>query len=71
MDPQALARAQEWLNSELDPSDRREIERLLAEDPEALEEAFYRELEFGTGGLRGIMRLGSNGINRYTLGLAT
>lgn len=71
MDPIALERAQRWLRSELDPEDRREIERMLSEDPSALEEAFYRELEFGTGGLRGIMRLGSNGINRYTLGQAT
>jgi phosphoglucomutase len=71
MDPVALERAHRWLRSELDPADRQEIERLIAEDPQALEEAFYRELEFGTGGLRGIMRLGSNGINRYTLGQAT
>lgn len=71
MDHQALIRAQQWLNSELAPEDRRELERLMAGEPALLEEAFYRDLEFGTGGLRGIMRLGSNGINRYTLGLAT
>lgn len=71
MDSAAFERAQRWLRSNLAPEDRREIERWISEDPKCLEENFYRELEFGTGGLRGIMRLGSNGINKYTLGLAT
>ena len=67
----AKRRAQSWLVPELDPDSRREIERMLAEDHHQLTEAFHDELEFGTGGLRGIMGVGSMRMNRYTIGMAT
>ena len=61
-----------WLNGNYDADTQAEIRRLLdAGDTEALTNAFYRDLEFGTGGLRGIMGVGSNRVNRYTLGMAT
>ncbi|MDG1253250.1 MAG: phospho-sugar mutase [Schleiferiaceae bacterium] len=71
MDPQAKLNAEKWLSSQISEEDKASIRHWIAEDPAALNEAFYTDLEFGTGGLRGIMRLGSNGINKYTLGLAT
>ncbi len=71
IDPAAAARAEYWLNSPIEESDKEAIRRLRDRDPAAFSEAFYTELEFGTGGLRGLMRLGSNGMNRYTVGLAT
>ncbi len=63
-------KAQKWLNSQIDDSAREEIHALM-KDPEALSEAFYKDLEFGTGGLRGIMGIGSNRMNKYTVGMAT
>ncbi|MTI21929.1 phospho-sugar mutase [Fulvivirga sp. RKSG066] len=63
-------KAQKWLNSNIDDNSKAEIEQLLKND-EALTEAFYKDLEFGTGGLRGIMGVGSNRMNRYTVGMAT
>jgi len=71
IDPAAAARAEYWLNSPIEEADKEAIRRLRDRDPAAFSEAFYTELEFGTGGLRGLMRLGSNGMNRYTVGLAT
>ena len=71
IDPAAEARAATWLSSPIDEADKEAIRHLREADPAAFNEAFYTELEFGTGGLRGLMRLGSNGINRYTVGLAT
>lgn len=62
----------EWLNGNYDETTKQEIQRLL--DKEAyteLTDSFYRSLEFGTGGLRGIMGAGSNRINKYTIGTAT
>jgi phosphoglucomutase len=67
-----IQKAREWLNSNIDAESKDEIRALLdAADPSALVDAFYRDLEFGTGGLRGIMGIGSNRINRYTIGKAT
>ncbi|MDO4567204.1 MAG: phospho-sugar mutase, partial [Oscillospiraceae bacterium] len=64
-------RYEEWLlKLQNDPESRREL-LAMAEDEELLEEAFYKELEFGTAGLRGKMGLGSCRINSYTLGRAT
>jgi phosphoglucomutase len=71
LDATALVNAQTWLNSPIAAEDAAVIAHWMAHDPAMLNEAFYTDLEFGTGGLRGIMRLGSNGINKYTLGLAT
>lgn len=65
------ARAQAWTQPPFDDRTRQEAEALLAGPEEALTEAFYKDLDFGTGGLRGIMGVGTNRINRYTLGMAT
>ncbi|GAB2947427.1 phospho-sugar mutase [Hymenobacter coalescens] len=61
-----------WLTGNYDDETKAEIVRLQADgDEESLNDAFYRDLEFGTGGLRGVMGVGSNRMNRYTLGMAT
>ncbi|MGK7392336.1 MAG: phospho-sugar mutase [Candidatus Cyclobacteriaceae bacterium M2_1C_046] len=65
-------KAQSWIDSNIDDDSRKTIQILLADaDDSALTEAFYKDLEFGTGGLRGVMGVGSNYINRYTIGMAT
>ena len=65
-------RAQVWLSEQYDEVTRAEVKQMLeAEDPTLLIEAFYRDLEFGTGGLRGIMGPGTNRMNIYTVGAAT
>ena len=64
-------RINEWLTPTFDTKTQNEIKGLLANNPEELEESFYKDLEFGTGGLRGIMGSGSNRINIYTVGAAT
>ena len=72
MDQAIREKANQWLNSPIDTDAKAEIERLLKPENEAaLTEAFYKELEFGTGGLRGIMGIGSNRMNKYTIGMAT
>jgi phosphomannomutase len=69
---QVRSKAEGWLASGYDEQTRAEVQRLLdAEDTTDLVEAFYKDLEFGTGGLRGIMGVGSNRMNRYTVGAAT
>ena len=60
-----------WLNGNYDEQTKAEIRRLQTEHPEELTEGFYKSLEFGTGGLRGIMGIGTNRMNRYTVGMAT
>ena len=69
---QVRAKATGWLASGYDAETRAEVQRLL-DNPDTTElvEAFYKDLEFGTGGLRGIMGVGSNRMNRYTVGAAT
>lgn len=64
-------KAQAWTQAPFDERTRQEAEALLAGPEEALNDAFYKDLDFGTGGLRGIMGVGTNRINRYTLGMAT
>ena len=65
-------KAQVWLGPEYDEETRNGVQALLdKEDPTDLIEAFYKDLEFGTGGLRGIMGVGSNRMNIYTVGAAT
>ncbi|HSC36361.1 MAG TPA: hypothetical protein VLD19_00770, partial [Chitinophagaceae bacterium] len=71
MDAAILAKVNAWLNGNFDQETKDTIKRLQAEDPKELEEAFYRNLEFGTGGLRGIMGTGTNRMNKYTVGMAT
>lgn len=65
------AKAQSWLDGNYDESTKEEVRNLLANDEKELVDAFYRDLEFGTGGLRGIMGAGSNRMNIYTVGMAT
>lgn len=60
-----------WLNGDFDAATKDEIRSLQANQPDALQDAFYRNLEFGTGGLRGIMGVGTNRVNKYTIGMAT
>lgn len=69
---QVTSKAQGWLSEKYDSETRKEVQALLdAEDKGALIEAFYKDLEFGTGGMRGIMGVGSNRVNKYTFGAAT
>jgi phosphoglucomutase len=72
LEPSTLETINKWLNGSYDETTKAEIQGLLdKEDTTALTDAFYRDLEFGTGGLRGIMGAGSNRINKYTIGTAT
>jgi phosphoglucomutase len=64
-------RVRQWLDGTYDDDTKAEIRRIQAEQPAALADAFYKNLEFGTGGLRGIMGVGTNRINQYTVGMAT
>ncbi len=65
-------KAKQWLNSNIDEESKSEIQRMINdEDDSELVESFYKDLEFGTGGLRGIMGVGSNRMNKYTVGMAT
>lgn len=69
---QVMEKAQRWLDGNYDEETKREVHRMMsAEDKTELIEAFYKDLEFGTGGLRGIMGAGSNRMNIYTVGAAT
>ena len=60
-----------WLEGNFDAETKAAVKRLQETDPVGLEDAFYRNLEFGTGGLRGIMGVGTNRMNKYTVGMAT
>lgn len=67
-----VAKAQKWLNGNYSEEVKQEVQRMLdAEDKTELIESFYKDLEFGTGGLRGIMGVGTNRMNIYTVGAAT
>ena len=63
--------AQSWIDGNFDAETKAEVKHLMETDPVGLEDAFYRNLEFGTGGLRGIMGVGTNRMNKYTVGMAT
>jgi len=65
------ARVELWLTGNYDEATKQEITRLQKENPGELADSFYRNLEFGTGGLRGIMGAGTNRMNKYTVGMAT
>lgn len=70
--PEILNRINQWLNGNYDEATKAEIRQLMdAGETTELTDAFYKDLEFGTGGLRGIMGAGSNRVNKYTLGMAT
>ncbi|WP_396181082.1 phospho-sugar mutase [Flavobacterium sp.] len=66
-----LDQVNEWLTPIFDQNTQNEIEVLMTSNPKGLEDAFYKNLEFGTGGMRGIMGVGTNRINKYTLGKNT
>ncbi|MBB6680084.1 phospho-sugar mutase [Aequorivita sp. 609] len=71
VDPKILDRVNQWLTPFFDEKTQHDIKEMIANDPEGLEDSFYKNLEFGTGGMRGIMGLGDNRINKYTLGKNT
>lgn len=71
MDAAISEKVNVWLNGNYDHSTKEEIKKLQSSSPDELAESFYRNLEFGTGGLRGIMGVGTNRMNRYTVGMAT
>ena len=71
IDQEVLNRAQAWLDGDFDENTKAQVKELVEKDPVALTDAFYRDLEFGTGGLRGIMGVGTNRMNKYTVGMAT
>ncbi len=71
MDAAIQTKIDTWLTGNYDQATKDEIKKLQTGNPDELTDAFYRSLEFGTGGLRGIMGVGTNRINRYTVGMAT
>lgn len=66
-----LDRAKSWLSTAYDVETRNQVQQLIDHNPTELDDSFYKDLEFGTGGMRGIMGVGTNRLNRYTLGAAT
>ena len=70
MDTQIIERAKSWLTEQYDEETRKSVQNMLDNDPNELTESFYRNLEFGTGGLRGIMGVGTNRMNIYTVAMA-
>lgn len=70
-DTNVLRRAQSWLEGNFDENTKLQVRDMIANNPAELTDAFYRDLEFGTGGLRGIMGAGTNRMNKYTVGMAT
>lgn len=71
MDAAIQDKVKSWLDGNFDQATKDEIKKLQAENAKEVEESFYRNLEFGTGGLRGIMGVGTNRMNKYTVGMAT
>lgn len=71
MDAAIKANVNAWLNGNYDQETKNQILALQAGNPDELTDAFYRNLEFGTGGLRGLMGVGTNRVNKYTIGMAT
>jgi phosphoglucomutase len=66
-----LDKATQWLTSTFDIETQTEIQELITNNPDDLADRFYKDMEFGTGGMRGIMGAGTNRVNKYTLGRAT
>ncbi len=64
-------KAEKWLNYDMDNKNMSELQNMLNNNEELLTEAFYKDLEFGTGGLRGIMGVGTNRMNKFTVGMTT
>lgn len=71
IDAAILAKVNAWLSDSFDTTTREEVQKLQSENEKELADAFYRNLEFGTGGLRGIMGVGTNRMNKYTVGMST
>ena len=71
INPQVLEKVNAWLTPTFDDETQQTIKELIASNPKELEESFYKNLEFGTGGMRGIMGVGTNRMNKYTLGKNT
>lgn len=71
MDLLVREKASKWLTGNYDEETKEAVRNLMANDPKELVESFYKNLEFGTGGLRGIMGVGTNRMNIYTVGMAT
>ena len=66
-----LTKAKVWLQAPFDESTQNEVQNLIEKNPKELADRFYKDLEFGTGGMRGVMGAGTNRINKYTLGKNT
>lgn len=71
IDQTILDKAQRWLDGNYDKETKKDIKEMIGNNPQELVESFYKDLEFGTGGLRGIMGTGTNRMNKYTVGMAT
>jgi len=71
IDTRIMEKATQWLSPEFDQETRSRVQQMIDQDPELLVESFYRNLEFGTGGMRGIMGPGTNRMNIYVIGMAT
>jgi phosphoglucomutase len=71
MDAKTVQKIDTWLSGNYDNETVEGIKKLQKDNPTELEEAFYKNLEFGTGGLRGLMGIGTNRMNKYTVGMAT
>ncbi|TXE11453.1 phospho-sugar mutase [Algoriphagus aquimarinus] len=71
IDPSILAKADSWLSGNIDEDSKAQIRSLIDQNPSELTDSFYQDLEFGTGGLRGLMGVGTNRMNVYTIGMAT
>lgn len=71
IDPQVLKTAEQWLKEPYDTATQNEVRDMIENNPAELTESFYKSLEFGTGGLRGIMGDGTNRMNKYTVAMAT
>ncbi len=71
MDTKVMEKAMQWLAPEFDRETRQQVQWMIDNDQESLSESFYRSLEFGTGGMRGIMGPGTNRMNIYVIGMAT
>jgi phosphoglucomutase len=71
MDNAIQQKVDQWLQGNYDAETKKEIQRLQSENSNELADSFYQNLEFGTGGLRGVMGVGTNRMNKYTVGMAT
>lgn len=71
MEQTVLSKARKWLEGDYDEATKKQVKYLMDNDTNELTESFYKDLEFGTGGLRGIMGAGTNRMNIYTVGFAT